>query len=327
MAAPRARRTGCCCARSSAARAIPTRWSSRTRSWSTRSICRADPAARHPRRAAARARLSLGARQRAARSRSPRADGRDRPRAGAAPRSLRDRQRLPRRRDSGLRRRRPRDSEAGGRMARGSARTTADRSQGALLSHVIALLLSSSVPCFAFGAFGSRPRPMRSDAPSVARRSSAAAADQGRRQGAARGLRRGRTVPSRHDRRERREARARDRRRRRVQRDLDRPGAARDRRTPDDHRVRPGACDASPPTTSARAGLADIVTVVPGDAFKEIPKLAGDVRLRVPRRLEARLQTVPRSGAAAARPARPLPRAQRRQQAERDARLPRRDQE
>ena len=38
------------------------------------------------------------------------------------------------------------------------------------------------------------------------------------------------------------------------------------------------------------AGLADIVTVVAGDAFGEIPKLAGDVRFRFPRRLEARLQ-------------------------------------
>ena len=84
--------------------------------------------------------------------------------------------------------------------------------------------------------------------------------------------------------------------------------------------------DAARATTAAdnirRAGLADIVTVVSGDAFKEIPKLAGDVRLRVSRRLETRLQAILRPGVAAADAARPLPRPQRRQQADRDARFP-----
>ena len=49
-----------------------------------------------------------------------------------------------------------------------------------------------------------------------------------------------------------------------------------------------------------RAGLADIVTVVPGDAFKEIPKLAGRIRLRVSRCMEARLQAVLRHGVSTA---------------------------
>ncbi len=74
---------------------------------------------------------------------------------------------------------------------------------------------------------------------------------------------------------ERRDPRARDRRRERVQRDLDRPGPAGDRRAADDDRVRPGA-RALAADNVRRAGLSDIVTVVPGDAFKEIPKLDGD---------------------------------------------------
>ena len=45
-----------------------------------------------------------------------------------------------------------------------------------------------------------------------------------------------------------------------------------------------------------RAGLSDIVRVVPGDAFKEVPKIPGRVRPSVPRRLEARLQEVLRPG-------------------------------
>ena len=73
-----------------------------------------------------------------------------------------------------------------------------------------------------------------------------------------------------------------------------------------------------------RAGLTDIVQVVAGDAFKEIPKVAGHVRLRVPRRVEERLQALLRHGLSAARQGRPLPRPQRREQAERDGRFPRR---
>ena len=72
-----------------------------------------------------------------------------------------------------------------------------------------------------------------------------------------------------------------------------------------------------------RAGLSDIVQVVHGDAFKEIPKVAGHLRPRVPRRLEEGLQAVPRHRAAAPRPGRPLPRAQRGEQGQGDARLPR----
>ena len=51
-----------------------------------------------------------------------------------------------------------------------------------------------------------------------------------------------------------------------------------------------------------RAGLSDIVTVVSGDAFQAIPKLTGDVRFRVPGRLEARLQAILRSGVPPSRP-------------------------
>src|SRR5262249_15016718 len=59
---------------------------------------------------------------------------------------------------------------------------------------------------------------------------------------------------------------------------------------------------------------------VPGD-----PEARRLVRLRIPRRVETRLQALPRSPAPPPWPARAVPRAQRRQQAGRDARLPRRD--
>ena len=51
-----------------------------------------------------------------------------------------------------------------------------------------------------------------------------------------------------------------------------------------------------------RAGLADIVSVVPGDAFTGDPEAGGHVRPRVPRRLEARLQEVLRPGLPARQP-------------------------
>ena len=71
-----------------------------------------------------------------------------------------------------------------------------------------------------------------------------------------------------------------------------------------------------------RAGLSDIVTVVPGDAFKEIPKLAGTFDFVFLDAWKPDYQrffdmVFPRLNAA-----RPLPRPQRRQQTERDARFP-----
>ena len=77
------RTTGCCCARSSAARAIRRRSSDPTPSWSQTSLAALRPLLGIERRAAVHARLPLGRAQRAARSRSSRSDGRDRPRAGA----------------------------------------------------------------------------------------------------------------------------------------------------------------------------------------------------------------------------------------------------
>ena len=74
-----------------------------------------------------------------------------------------------------------------------------------------------------------------------------------------------------------------------------------------------------------RAGLADIVTVVPGDAFQQIPKLAGTVDFvfldawkRDYKRFFDLVHAAPRA-------ARALSRAQRREQADRNARLSRRD--
>ena len=49
-----------------------------------------------------------------------------------------------------------------------------------------------------------------------------------------------------------------------------------------------------------RAGLSDIVQVVRRRRFEQIPKLPGDVRLRLPRRVEEGLQAVLRDGLPAA---------------------------
>ena len=76
-----------------------------------------------------------------------------------------------------------------------------------------------------------------------------------------------------------------------------------------------------------QAGLSDIVTVVPGDAFEEIPKLAGEfdfVFLDAWKRDYKRFFDLRHPAPQAARP---VPGAQRRQQADRDARFPRRDPE
>ncbi len=72
----------------------------------------------------------------------------------------------------------------------------------------------------------------------------------------------------------------------------------------------------------ATAGLSDIVRVVSGDAFAEIPKLGGTFDSRVSRCLEAGLQEVLRPGAAPARQGRPLCRPQRAEQEGGDGRLP-----
>ena len=103
-------------------------------------------------------------------------------------------------------------------------------------------------------------------------------------------------VPAADGRVERREARARDWRRQRLQRDLDRHGAAR----------RPAArlvtIEYDPVRAKElaenikRAGLSDIVQVVAGDAFAADSESAGHVRLRLPRRVEERLQALLRPG-------------------------------
>ena len=118
--------------------------------------------------------------------------------------------------------------------------------------------------------------------------------------------------------------RARDRRRERLQRDLDGPGPARSgrparRRSSTTRRAR-----AKPPTTSAAPGCRTSCRSIAGDAFKEIPKLHGHVRPRVPRCVEARLQEILRSRLSAGHARRPVPRAQRHQQEKRDAGFPRR---
>ena len=156
---------------------------------------------------------------------------------GAASRAVHDRQRLPRRRHSRLRRRRARDGETGIRHG----------------LHAIALhdAESSLRRRSRVGRSGRAQRaPRRPPTPT----SQAAAADQGRRQRSARGVGGGRPLPARDGRVERREARARDRRRARLQRDLDGPRPAADRRPADDHRVRPGArAERRPPTSAAPA--------------------------------------------------------------------------
>ncbi len=70
-----------------------------------------------------------------------------------------------------------------------------------------------------------------------------------------------------------------------------------------------------------RAGLGDVVRVISGDAFKEIPETPGRFRSRFPRRVEARLQKVLRHCLSARHAWRFVPRSQRDQQKERDARL------
>ena len=129
----------------------------------------------------------------------------------------------------------------------------------------------------------------------------APARDQGRGHRSARRLRRGRPFPARHGRVEpARNTRSRSAARNGYSAIWIGLGLRADRRHADDDRVRSGAREDGRRRTSAAPGLADIVTVVPGDAFKEIPKLAGDVRLRVPRRVEARLQAILRPRASRA---------------------------
>ena len=74
-----------------------------------------------------------------------------------------------------------------------------------------------------------------------------------------------------------------------------------------------------------RAGLADIVHRRRRRRVREPAGDAGIVRLRLSRRVEEGLQALPRPHAAAHEQGRALRRPQRRQQAQRDGRLPRRD--
>ena len=99
---------------------------------------------------------------------------------------------------------------------------------------------------------------------------------QGRRQGAARGVGGRRPFPARaRSALRRREVDPRDRRRQRLQRHLARPRRARDRGGRvvaieyDPQRAKEAAANIR------KAGLTDVVRVVHGDAFKEIPKLQG----------------------------------------------------
>ena len=83
----------------------------------------------------------------------------------------------------------------------------------------------------------------------------------------------------------------------------------------------------SSPRTSSGPGLSDIVQVVSRRRVRADPEAPRHVRLRVPGCLEEGLQAVLRHGLSAARQGRALSRAQRRQQAQRDGRLSRRDSE
>ena len=138
------------------------------------------------------------------------------------------------------------------------------------LSHENRLLIYHASLLGSFSPSLNRPLPLRN----YRRTSGAAQADQGRRQGSAGGVRRGRPLLRLLVVTTRGEARARDRFGQRLQRHLDWPGAARDRRTAGHHRVRQGA-RAGGHGEHREGGPIDIVHVVSGDAFAEIPKLPG----------------------------------------------------
>ena len=218
---------------------------------------RAASAARHPRRAALHAHLSLGTRQRPARGRSPRS---------GSPPSSRTLAHIP-------------DSSSLAAASAASAFPTASRTRAPRpdrsphgshrpLSSPLAFALAAALR-LAAPAPQRRGRRPRSIPPE---RQPPAAADQGGGHRSAGGVRRGRPLPARDGGVERRHARARDWRRQRLLGDLDRSRPAPDRRHADDHRVRPGAREGGD-REHPRAGLSDIVTVVSGDAFKQIPKL------------------------------------------------------
>ena len=265
---------------------------------------RAAAAARHHGRAAAHARLPLGARERAARSRSPRAHRGDRARARPASRACSS------------------PAAAFAASAFPTASPTAGDTAGQVaewLRHMLPrrnarrVAMRIAARCCSSGSGAARPT--RSLPALNARPRQAPPRDQGGRHGPARRLGGRRPVPARDGRHRAARTRALEiGAAQRLQRDLDRPGPARDRRPPDDDRVRPGAREAAA-ANIRRAGLADIVTVVPGDAFEEIPKLAGtfdfvflDAWKRDYKRFFDLVLPAPRA-------ARPVPRAQRRQQA------------
>ena len=102
-------------------------------------------------------------------------------------------------------------------------------------------------------------------------------------------------------------------------------GLRADRRPSDDDRIRPGARESRRRATSAAPALPTSSPSCPATRSRRSRSSPGDVRLRLPRRVEARLQALFRPDVAAAAARRPVPRAQRREQAERDARFPRRD--
>ena len=74
-----------------------------------------------------------------------------------------------------------------------------------------------------------------------------------------------------------------------------------------------------------KAGMSDIVRVVAGDAFAEIPKLPGTFDFVFLDAWKTRLQALPRSGLPRLDTRRPVHRAQRGQQAQRDGGFPGRD--
>ncbi len=74
-----------------------------------------------------------------------------------------------------------------------------------------------------------------------------------------------------------------------------------------------------------KAGLSDIVRVVAGDAFKEIPKVTGNFDLVFLDAWKPDYKKFFDDGVSARQPGRVVPRAQRDQQAQRHARLPVRD--
>ena len=130
----------------------------------------------------------------------------------------------------------------------------------------------SSWVCWSWLAFTRNPRP-----DTAARPGDAAARDEGRRHRSAGGLGGGRPLPARDGRVESRPgARWRSAAPTATARSGSASACARPAATSPD-RVRSGAREQPPPSNIRRAGLADIVTVVAGDAFKEIPKMAGDV--------------------------------------------------